>query len=209
MLAVAETAAMANLKGDWRNAITCCARALELAERYGMKVFGSWTKSAFGRALLATGQVEKGVQLLREGYLAWTALAGIASTAYAADAADALLDAERRDEAIEFMRSGEKIQHDTGEVYQAALFLLMRGRLAQLDGDAAAAEASYRRAIETAQQQGALLYALRAATALAQLCQSLGRAEQADAMLRTIYEKFTEGFDYPDLIRARAVLHDV
>src|SRR6185369_1535909 len=105
-----------------------------------------------------------------------------------------------------FMRSGEKIQHDTGEVYQAALFLLMRGRLAQLDGDAAAAEASYRRAIETAQQQGALLYALRAATALAQLCQSLGRAEQADAMLRTIYEKFTEGFDYPDLIRARAVL---
>ena len=35
------------------------------------------------------------------------------------------------------------------------------------------------------------------------------KAEQADAMLQTIYEKFTEGFDYPDLIRARGVLHDV
>ena len=85
----------------------------------------------------------------------------------------------------------------------------MRGRLAQLDGDAAAAEASYRRAVETAQQQGALLYALRAATALAQLCQSQGRAEETDAMLQSIYKKFTDGFDYPALIRARTVLHDV
>ena len=200
---------MANLKGDWTDSIKHCSRALELAERYGLKVFGSWTRSAFGGALVATGQLQQGMQMLRDGYLAWTALAGVASTVYAADAADALLDAGCRDEAVEFMRSGEKIQHETGEVYQAALFLSMRGRLAQLDGDAAAAEASYRRAIETAQQQGALLYALRAATALTQLCQSQGRAEQADAMLQTIYEKFTESFEYPDLIRARAVLHDV
>jgi hypothetical protein len=46
----------------------------------------------------------------------------------------------------------------------------------------------------------------RAATGLAQLRHSRRRLEQPDAVLRTIYEKFTEGFDYPDLIRARAVL---
>ena len=111
-----KPAAMSNLKGDWTDSIKRCTRALELAERYGLKVFGSWTKSAFGRALVATGQLEEGMRLLREGYSAWTALAGIASTLYAADAADALLDAGCRDEAIEFMRSGEKIQHETGEV---------------------------------------------------------------------------------------------
>jgi predicted ATPase len=51
-----------------------------------------------------------------------------------------------------------------------------------------------------------VLYALRAATGLAQLRHSRRRSEQPHAVLRTIYEKFTEGFDYPDLIRARAVL---
>lgn len=81
----------------------------------------------------------------------------IFSTLLAAEAADVLLEAGCRNEATEVMLSGEKTQHETGECYRAALFLFMRGRLAELDGDAAAAEASYRRAIETAQEQGALL----------------------------------------------------
>ena len=82
----------------------------------------------------------------------------------------------------------------------------MRGRLGELDGDAAGAETLYRQAITIAEQQGALLFSLRAATALAALCQRQGRADEADAVLRPIYERFTEGFDYPDLVRARAVL---
>ena len=59
---------------------------------------------------------------------------------------------------------------------------------------------------ETAEHQGALLYSLRAATLLARLCQSQGRADEADAALRPIYARFTEGFDFPDLIDARALL---
>ena len=86
--------------------------------------------------------------------------------------------------------------------------LSLRGRLGELDGDVAAAEAAYRQAIAIAEQQGALLFSVRAATALARLCQSQGRADEANALLRSIYERFTEGFDYPDLIRAWAVLED-
>ena len=82
----------------------------------------------------------------------------------------------------------------------------MRGRLSELDGDAAAAENAYRQAVAIAEQQGALLYSLQAATACARLCQREGRVHEADALLRPIYARFTEGFDYPDLLRARAVL---
>ncbi len=82
----------------------------------------------------------------------------------------------------------------------------MRGRLAELDSDRAGAETAYRQAIEIAEHQGALLYALRAATLLARLCQSQGRVGEADTALRPLYARFTEGFDYPDLVRARAVL---
>ena len=104
------------------------------------------------------------------------------------------------------MLAGEKTQQETEEKYQAAPFLSLRGRLGELDGDAAGAETLYRQAIAIAEQQGALLFSLRAATALARLCQRQGRADEANAVLRPIYERFTEGFDYPDLVRARAVL---
>ena len=125
---------------------------------------------------------------------------------FAAAAAEVLLDAGRRDEATEFLLAGEKTLQETEEKYQAARLLCLRGRLDELDGDAAAAENAYRQAIAIAEQQGALLFALQAATALARLCQRQGRADEADAVLRPIYARFTEGFDYPDLVRARAVL---
>jgi class 3 adenylate cyclase/tetratricopeptide (TPR) repeat protein len=200
---------MSGLKGDWTDSIARFTRALELAERYGLKLYGALAKSGLGRALVATGLRGDGTRLLREGYVGWTTLGGRpASTAIAAGAAEVLLDAGRRDEATEFLLAGEKTQQETEEKYQAARLLTLRGRLVELDGDAAAAETLYHQAIAIAEQQGALLFSLQAATACARLCQRQGRADEAGALLRPIYERFTEGFDYPDLLRARAVLEN-
>jgi tetratricopeptide (TPR) repeat protein len=205
--ALDQNGVMSDLRGDWSEAISRFTRALELAERYGLKASGAVAKFRLGRALVATGQLDDGTRLLREGYSGWTTFGGRHfSTFLAARAAEVLLDAGRRDEATEFMLAGEKTQQETEEAYQAASFLSLRARLAELDGDPSEAETAYRRAIEVAEHQGALLFSLRAATALARLYQSQGRADEADAVLRPIYEKFIEGFDYPDLIRARATL---
>ena len=198
---------ISELKGDWIEAMTRFTQALELTERYGLKAFGARAKWGLGRAMVATGQLDNGTRLIREGYSEWTTFGGRQfSTFFAAAAAEVLLDAGRRDEATEFMLAGEKAQQETEERLQAAAFLSLRARLAELDGDPAGAETAYRRAIEIAEHQGALLSSLRAATALARLYQSQGRADEADAALRPIYERFTEGFDYPVLVRARAVL---
>ena len=205
--ALRMTGVISGLKGDWTDAITRFTQAIELAERYGLKAFGAAAKSGLGCALVATGQLDDGTRLLRDGYSGWTTFGGRHySTALAAGAAEVLLDAGRRDEATEFMLVGEKTQQETEEKYQAAPLLSSRARLAELDGDPAGAETAFRRAIEVAEHQGALLFSLRASTALARLYQSQGRADEADAALRPIYDRFTEGFDYPDLVRARAVL---
>ena len=207
--ALFRTGLMSDWKGEWTDAITRFTQALELAERYGLKALGALATSGLGRALVATGQLDDGTRLLREGYSSWAAFGGSqTSTFSAAAAAEVLLDAGRRDEATEFLLAGEKTLRETEEKYQAAALLSLRGRLGELDGDVAAAEAAYRQAIAIAEQQGALLFSLRAATALARLCRSQGRPHEANALLRSIYERFTEGFDYPDLVRARAVLED-
>ena len=205
--ALCQTGLLSEYRGDRSDAITRYTQALELAERYGLKAYGALAKCGLGRTLVATGQQGDGIRLLREGYSRWTTFGGrMSSSALAAGAATVLLHAGRRDEATEFLLAGEKTLQETEEKYQAAPLLALRGRLGELDGDAAAAETLYRQAIAIAEQQGALLYSLQAATALARLCQRIGRPDEANAVLRPIYERFTEGFDFPVLVRARAVL---
>jgi class 3 adenylate cyclase/tetratricopeptide (TPR) repeat protein len=205
--ALCMTGWMSDLRGDWDDAFSRFTQANELAERYGLKAYGAFATFGLGKALVATGRVDDGTRLLRGGFSEWTTFGGTnASTYFAAEAADVLLDAGRRDEVTEFMQAGEKTQQETEERNHAARLLSLRGRLAELDSDPSGAEAAYLRAIEVAEHQGALLFSLRAAIALARLYRSQGRADEADAALRPIYKRFTEGFDYPDLIRARAVL---
>ena len=78
----------------------------------------------------------------------------------------------------------------------------------------AAAEASFRRAIAVARQQEARWWELRATISLYRLLeerygpQDASRAE-AYQMLAEIYDRFTEGFEMPDLREARALLQEV
>ena len=76
------------------------------------------------------------------------------------------------------------------------------------------AEACFRRAIEVARGQEARSWELRATTSLARLLRAVdcqraihrGRAAEGREMLAAIYGWFTEGFDTPDLVEAKALL---
>jgi predicted ATPase len=68
------------------------------------------------------------------------------------------------------------------------------------------AEASFGRALAVARRQSARMWELRAATCLARLWVDQGRPRDGRDLLAPIYGWFTEGFDTPDLIEARALL---
>jgi len=71
------------------------------------------------------------------------------------------------------------------------------------------AEASFRRAQEIANRQGAQLWALRAGTSLARLWRDQGKRQQAHDLLAPVYGCFTEGFDTLDLKEAKALLEQL
>jgi predicted ATPase len=75
-------------------------------------------------------------------------------------------------------------------------------------GSAAAviAEASFLEAIALAQAQQSKLHELRATTSLARLWRDQGKQAEAQDALQPVYGWFRDGFDAPDLARARAVL---
>jgi len=73
----------------------------------------------------------------------------------------------------------------------------------------AAAENSFRSALEIAQAQEARWWELRTSVSLARLLRETGRRDEARSMLAKIYNWFTEGFDLPDLKEAKALLEEL
>jgi class 3 adenylate cyclase/tetratricopeptide (TPR) repeat protein len=196
------------LKGDAAAAMAVGREATEMAEQIGYAPFKPHVLWVAGAAQVACRQLEDGVRALREAHAlsikVWHG--GFVIAEQTALAADALIAAGHYAEAAEFVLGGEQLLNETEERIAQSELLRLRGRLLEHDGDGAGAIDRYRRAIEVAEGQGAKLYSLRAATDLAAIYRSQGRSREAGAVLRPIYEWFTEGFDYPDLVRAKALL---
>ncbi|WP_109476296.1 winged helix-turn-helix domain-containing protein [Paraburkholderia sp. C35] len=73
-------------------------------------------------------------------------------------------------------------------------------------GEPEPSESYYRRAMEMAREQNALSWELRAATSLARCLAEARQMDRARALLASVYDRFTEGFDTPDLRAARVLL---
>jgi predicted ATPase len=76
-------------------------------------------------------------------------------------------------------------------------------------GHSAAAEDLYRKALSISAEQEAKLWELRAAASLARLRRDQGRRAEARDLLALVYGWFTEGFDTPDLVEAKALLDEL
>ena len=113
--------------------------------------------------------------------------------------------------ALEYAEEALRISARTGEAwFDADLHRRLGGVLLRLDpGDAARAAGEFRRALEIARSQSARLFELRAARDLARLRRDQGRVAEAGALLVPVYAAFTEGFAFPDLVEAKALLEDL
>ena len=81
--------------------------------------------------------------------------------------------------------------------------------LKSLASPAEEVERALRTALEIAEEQGAFLLKLRAATSLARLWRDQGKVQQARELLAPVYGWFTEGFDTRDLKEAKALLEEL
>ena len=78
--------------------------------------------------------------------------------------------------------------------------------LAESPDQIAAAEETFRQAIETAQHQLSRGWELRATMSLSRLWQRQGRQDEARAALADVFNTYTEGFTTRDLVDAAALL---
>ena len=112
-------------------------------------------------------------------------------------------------EGLDQLAEAAKLVETTQERWAEAEIHRLRGTLLLSMNERAAAENSYRRALEVAQRQSAKFWELRAAVDLARLLRDLGKGREARDLLSPIYGWFTEGFDTRDLKEAKALLVDL
>lgn len=164
---------------------------------------------AAGIAHLQSERIPEAVTLLRQGLDRWIRVDGHVRVPYVKSAlAEAIARQGDLDLALQLIEEClEQIERPTWQEQEwLAEVLRLKGWILIQRGHHDAAEAALRASIQCARDQQAKSWELRAAITLARLLAERGRRESAHTLLAPVYGWFTEGFDTPDLVEARALL---
>jgi len=192
---------------------------LALAERYINALLNSSNKRAlarwhsFGRSfrgllMIRRGDTTRGLRLLQSGLNELgSARSGLLWLIKLFEA-DALTKAGQISEGLAAVEDAMEPCEHTGDRWRMAEMLRIKGELIFLQDTSRreSAEDHFRQALDWARRQGALSWELRAATSLARLLRDHGRSADALELLLPVYQRFTEGFDTPDLRTAKTLL---
>jgi predicted ATPase len=180
---------------------------LALTDEQGFALYRALAGGHRGWCLAALGCVEEGISLLSTGLVEYRGTGSIvAESQWLTMLADAHRLARDFQAAFADLDEAERRAELSGARWVQAETLRLRGDLLLQTGARPAAEASYRGAIALAHRQGAKLFELRASTSLARLWRNQERDAEARDLLALICDRFTEGFDAPDLRAAGALL---
>jgi len=176
----------------------------------GIYLFGSSENIFRGQCLAALGDPQVGVDLIKDGLAAHHS-SGVKMNlpTHLTSLAHAYGCAGQSKRGLRLLVKAEEYVEMTGERVDEAEIHRVRGDLLCALHDAAAAEASFRRAIAIAQGQSAKLSELIAVLSLSRLWYGQGKRAEARDLLVPIYNGFTEGFETPVLRDAKALLDDL
>jgi predicted ATPase len=166
-------------------------------------IYRGWVK-------VNTGDLLVGISLLRGGSSAYSATGAKTRTPYhLALLARACETGGQVEEALFLMDEALRIAEKIGECWFTSELYRHKGQLMLRQGNSAAAEAHYRKALAIAKEQEARLWELRAAVSLARLSRDRGGRSEARDFLASVFGWFTEGFDTQDVKGAKALLDDL
>ncbi len=184
-------------------------REIAVCEEYLLPLLLSQGIFQLGWALAELGELEEGINRMREGLAAISATgAEMGSPYFVALLGEALGKAGKLDEGLREIDRALSTATQHNARFQFSEMLRLKGEFLLMlsKSNADEAEACFREAIEAADEQGAKLPKLRSGISLARFLQGKGEPATARAVLRPQFDAITEGLDTPDLQEAAVLL---
>jgi predicted ATPase len=196
------------LCGDPEAAYPVAERVVVLASEHAFPLWLAGGRMLRGWASCNLGNVEEGLPELRRSVRALEATGALIWVQFARYLlAQAFAKAEQLTDAMKLVdQTLPTVATTSGRWYEAELHRLKGDLLVGTGGSPATAEACYQKAIGVAVRQGARLWQLRAANALAGLWCAQGKIPDVHALLAPLAASFDEKIMIPDLQRAKALL---
>jgi tetratricopeptide (TPR) repeat protein len=202
---------------DYRNALRQLNEADELIEEHHFTAWAGLTHLALGFTLVAVGEGQRGLALAQAGYEEYdgshpgrnsstprpvlNTTFCLALLAGACEVAGAAEDARKHIEAA--IEAAER----TGEKWFEPELHRLKGEwlLCHAPDATAEAEEEFKQALDLAAKQNARFWELRSSVSLASLYLERGDVDSARNTLMPLYDWFSQGPDWPDMQRAKAV----
>ena len=198
------------IRGEFEETIPTIDELEALAGREHLAQFEAFALVYRGYSEGKLGDPQDGIARIRQGL---ADLEGIGTDAYRANflvnLADLCVATGELQEAQSMLEAAQELIDRTGERFVQPTLHLATGQVRLAARDHIGAETAFEAASQIARTQGNRMLELRAAIALSELRQGQVRADEPLEQLRSVYEWFTEGFDTPDLVAARALLDRV
>ena len=198
--------------GDFVAAEQSIARLIEAATAINAPFWLIAGRFVSGKLMIERGEFAPGVAVLNDAFdtcrpAGWR----MSYPEFKGALATGLAGLGQLDEALAAVNEGLEgaVQGEHGHDLFFAELLRIKGDILLRRGAVAAAEDSFRQALDIARQQEALFWELRASLSLARVRVNQGRGDEARRLVARVYDRFTEGFETPDLRAAKAFLDEL
>jgi tetratricopeptide (TPR) repeat protein len=195
---------------DFPRMLRCAEEVKSFAREEGWELWYAVGVMSCGWAQLRMGDCADGLKELFEGVALFRATrSDLMGPTVGIIHGEGLRAAGRTPEALEMLgATAQAAERGHVGVLLPDVYRLM-GEIHLEAGAFPQAETAFQKALDTATAQQALSLALRAALSYHTLLERTGRCAEGLARVHQHYERFTDSFSQPDLVRARALLEAV
>ena len=202
------------LRGETARLLIHCDEADEIIDEEGLGDFARnmMSNNWRGRALTLQAEFESGYLLATRSNEFWKAVGGrICSALFWSSESLALQGMGRRQDAMKLIDEAIAYCRETGDCWMEPEVLRIKGEflLDRENPQAEAAVSVFKQGLDVAREHSAKSWELRAAMSLARLWQTQDKRSEARELLAPLFDWFSQGFETPDLLRAKALLEEL
>lgn len=198
--------------GDWKSAGEFMDKLVAHARRRSIVPYEVAGRGVTGFIAIKLGDAKVGLPMVRDSLEILLAQRyQLLTTLFNSVLAEGLAMTGQYDQALKMADETIGLIQQSGDLLSMAELLRIKAEIlsSMPHAQVSLAEDCFLSSLELARRRSVLAWELRTATSLARFWFRQGRLHEARDLLKPVYDRFTEGFETPDLVAAQRLLNEI